>query len=125
MVGFGRAYIKGVAVQQGAGQAARLASMQYANPALAVTNIKIYQRLMDASAPTLAGCTAGSGASMACTDSEGGSWTLSITYSPSQASGNSVEVTAVGAVPVSIGLVGSGWRLGQLTVRGDAASVLM
>ena len=63
ILGFGRAFVSGVSVQQGAGQAARLAAMQYASPALGVTDTKIYQRLIDASAPALAGCGAGSGRS--------------------------------------------------------------
>ena len=125
ILGFGRVYILGTSVQQGAGQAARLASVQFTNPGLAVTNTKIYQRLIDASAPALSGCAAGSTSSMTCTDVRGGTWTLSITYSPAQAAGNSVEVKAVGIVPLTIGLVGGGWGISQVTLMGDAASVIL
>jgi Flp pilus assembly protein TadG len=125
MFDLGRGLVFGVAVQYGAGEAARLGAMQYANPALGVTSAKIYQRLIDASAPALVGCTAGSGSSMTCTDAAGRSWTLSITYSPSQASGNSIEVKAVGSVGLYSGFATPFGGLGSITVQGDAVSVVL
>src|SRR5436309_15791170 len=76
MFDMGRGLVFGVAVQYAVGQAAHLGAMQLANPSLGITNAKIFQRLIDASAPALAGCTAGSGSSMSCTDRAGGTWTL-------------------------------------------------
>lgn len=122
----GRALVFAVGVQFGAGEAARLAAAQYANPGLGVTNTRIYRRLIDASAPAMAGCSAGAGASMTCTDSAGETWSASITYSPSQASGNSVEVKVTAQVSLFAGLItGAGIGLGGIAVQGDAVTIVL
>lgn len=130
LMDLGRAFVIGIAVQGGVMEAARLASVQFADKSLTTTNQAIYTRLVNASAPALAGCTvpATPALSMTCTDSAGSTWTLSITYTPSTvASGVNVEVKATANVSLSTGFqTGAfGLQLGGIPVQGDAQAVVI
>ena len=57
MIDFGRAFVFGVAVQNGAREAARVAANAGRDPS--ITTSVILQRLIDASSPALSGCSAG------------------------------------------------------------------
>jgi len=143
----GRALTFGVAVQDGAREAARVA----ANARLdaVVTDAYIIQRLVDASAPTMLGCTPpASVTSTPITLTCGGGtehWTITLAVKPSgsatsystfsgipssalgQLNGGTVEVKAVGSVSLLAGLA-TGWTgmaLYQVTVQGDAIMVVL
>jgi Flp pilus assembly protein TadG len=72
-IDLGRAFVYGVAAQDGAREAARLGAS--AAVATSVTDTAVLQRLIDASSPALAGCAATTATNQSC---GGGTWTLAI-----------------------------------------------
>jgi len=117
MFDLGRAFVYGVAVQNGAREAARLGAKAYLDPT--VSDAIILQRLIDASAPALGGCQPQTGAqpSNGCS-----TWTLSVTPSGTKASGATLTVTATGRPALFAGLLSgfAGLSLPQITVQGQA-----
>jgi Flp pilus assembly protein TadG len=141
----GRAFVFGVAVQDGAREAARVAANARLNAG--TTDAYIVQRVIDASSPAMLGCTGP--ASVTSTPVTftcgGGTWTITLAVKPSgsatsysafsavpsaalgQLNGGTVEVKAVGSVSLLAGLA-TGWRgmqLYQVTVQGDAIMVVL
>jgi Flp pilus assembly protein TadG len=141
----GRGFVFGVAVQNAAREATRIA----ANARLdaGVTDAYIVQRVIDAASPAMLGCVAP--ASVASTpvtfDCGGGSWTITMNMIPAgsgtsyttfssvptsargQLNGGTVEVKAVGSVSLLAGFA-TAWRglsLYQVTVQGDAMMVIL
>jgi hypothetical protein len=118
-----------------------------------LTDTGILQRLIQASAPAMAGCTLPSsftGATtpvtpVALTCPGGvGSWTLTMTVTPTSGGaassfaslsptgqanidGGTIEIKAVGAVSLLAGFAtgGTGLSLSPVTVQGDAAMVIL
>jgi Flp pilus assembly protein TadG len=141
----GRAFVFGVAVQDGAREAARVAANARLNPS--ITDNVILQRAIDASAPALAGCTLpGTVTSTPVTFScGGGSWTLTMAVTPSgsatsesslanltaaeklQMNGGQVEVKTIGQVSLLAGLNTGAplFNLYQITVQGDAIMAVL
>lgn len=145
LIEIGRAFVFGVAVQDGAREAARLAANGRLNPAL--TDAAVLQRLVDGSSPAMLGCsvlssTSTSPVTMTC---GGGTWTLSMRVTPNgsstsypslsalpssaraQLNGGTVEVKAVGSVSLLAGFA-TGWAnmaLQQIRVQGDAVMVVL
>jgi Flp pilus assembly protein TadG len=129
MIDLGRAFVFGVAVQDGARQAARLGTKAQLDTS--VTNAVIRQRLIDAARPAMLGC---SSASATCTDSYGVTWTF--TLSPdvdtlraanTNMSGSPLTVTARGSVSLLTGFA-TGWMnlgLNAITVQGSAAMEIL
>jgi Flp pilus assembly protein TadG len=141
----GRAFVFGVAVQDAAREATRLA----ANARLdaSVTDAAIVQRALDSAAPALLGCApvtsvASTPVSFSC---GGGSWTITTKVTPSgsatsyssfssipssalgQLNGGNVEVKVAGSVSLLAGLT-TGWSglsLYQIGVQGDAVMVVL
>jgi Flp pilus assembly protein TadG len=135
MFDLGRAFTFGIATTQGAREAARLATH------LAVTSnvsdTMVVQRLIDASAPALQGCSAVLSTQQTC---GGGTWTFTINATPpgsgtayssiAQAlanstnpylSGGQVTVTATGSVALLGGYcVGQSLCLPSVGVQGQA-----
>ena len=126
LVDLGRAFAMAVAVQGAVGSAAHLGALQLTSNGSNVTDQVILQRLVDSSQPFLNGCTPSGANPMTCTSGYG-SWTLSVTYSPARVSGNSIEVKAVGRVALFVGFATGVFNLSlsQITVQGDAQSVLL
>ncbi len=122
MIDLGRAFVFGVAVQQGAREAARLAAR--AGLDVTVSDQQILQRLIDASEPALAGCNPVLTANQAC---GGGSWTFSVTFTPGRTSGAQVGVTARGDVSLLVGFLSGafGLGLGQVSVQGNATMAVL
>jgi len=141
----GRAFVFGVSVQNGAREAARLAANARVNPAL--KDSLFLQRLVDSSAPAMAGCTLPSPitstpVTFTC---GGGSWTLTLAVTPNgsatsvssfsaltaaqqaQMNGGQVEVKAVGSVSLLAGLnTGSSLlSLYHISVQGDAIMAVL
>ena len=140
MIEIGRAFVFGVAVQDAARQAARLAANARLNAS--VTDAAIMQRVIDASSPAMLGCSAPASppADLTC---GGGTWTLTLTVTPNgsstsypslaavpgsaQLNGGTVEVRAVGSVSLLAGFA-TGWAglsLYQIHVQGDAVMVVL
>ena len=123
MIDLGRAFVFGVAVQNGAREAARVG----ANAGLdsSITDAVIAQRLIDASSPALDGCApqTGSQPTSGCP-----SW--SFTISPAAAarsSGTMLTVTASGQVSLLAGfLTGAmGLSLSPIRVQGQAVMEIL
>jgi Flp pilus assembly protein TadG len=152
MIEVGRAFVFGVAVQDGAREAARLAANARLNPSLAgfstltgtyTTDAPILQRFIDGSSPALSGCTIPPTATaplpLTC---GGGTWILTLTITPTSGSsassfsnlssleylnGGTVEVKANGSVALLSGFA-TGWAgmsLYQIGVQGEATMVVM
>jgi Flp pilus assembly protein TadG len=139
MIDLGRAFVFGVAVQEGTRQAVRVAASTN-NPmnAATIANADVLGRLVAGSNPALTGCSASTG-SQTC---NGATWTFTVAVvGPSTATYNSVEaaraandltggkitVTATGSVAllpgVSTGLYGL--ALPQIAVQGQSSMVIL
>ena len=140
----GRAFVFGVAVQDGARQAARLAANARVNPG--ITDAAIVQRFVDGSLPAMQGCSVPTFTSTPVTFTcGGGTWTITETVTPAasatsystfaavlgtskaQLNGGTVELKAVGSVSLLAGFA-TGWSgvaLYQITVQGDAVMVVL
>ena len=126
MVDFGRAYVYGVAVQQGAREGVRMGitASILGNPSN--TNQLMMQRTIDASRPAMTGCTAPtSGASMTCTDGTGISWTITVAPSGTKSSGQTVRVTATGQMPLLVGFLTGLFGISSINLQGDARMVVL
>ena len=138
MIDFGRAFVFGVAVQEGTRQAARVAASANYSNAVAITNSDVLGRLVAGSNPALAGCLPQT-TSQSC---NGGTWTFSVsvlssggtTYSTVEAAraasalaGAQVTVTATGSVALLPGFsTGAfGLRLPLINVQGQTAMVVL
>src|SRR6266545_4468406 len=123
MFDIGRAFVFGVAVQNGAREAARLGSQAALvganNDAAAQAQFErlVLQRLIHA--PALSGCQAVSGTqpSTGCP-----AWVLTVSPSGTKASGAAVTVTAVGRPSIFAGFMTGAMSLSlpQVTVHGQA-----
>jgi Flp pilus assembly protein TadG len=146
MIDLGRGFVFGVAAQDGAQQAARLAANARLDPSL--TDRIILQRLLDGSAPAMVRCTLPASIpstpiTLTC-PSGVGTWTLTLTVTPTsgsasssfaglsttalnQLNGGTVEVKAVGSVSLLAGFAtgAMGLNMYQVTVQGDAVMVLL
>jgi Flp pilus assembly protein TadG len=146
MIDLGRGFVFGVATQDAARQAARVAANARLDPSL--TDSMILQRLIDSSAPAMAGCTlpasiTSTPVSLTCPPGAG-TWTLTLVVTPAGSApastfaglssaarthlnGGTVEVKAVGSVSLLSGFStgAMGLRLYGITVQGDAAMVLL
>jgi Flp pilus assembly protein TadG len=136
MIDLGRAFVFGVAVQNGAREAARLGSRAAIDSS--VTDTAVRARLIAASAPALAGCLSTTSSSQSCSV---GTWTLGlsivgtdgVTYSslsavPSTAlSGAKLTVTAQGSsLSMVAGMVtGMGLRLSAISAQGQAVMMVL
>ncbi len=147
MIELGRAFVFGVAVQDAARNAARLAANARINPG--ITDAVILQRLVDASSPAMVGCavpasTTSTPVTLTC---GGGTWTVTMAVTPNgwpassssssfsalptsgvaQLNGGTVEVKVVGSVSLLNGLsTGTmGLRLYSVTVQGDAVMAVL
>lgn len=134
-IDFGRALLYGVAVQEGAREAARFGTTAAVDSS--VTDIDVFNRLIAASAPALSGCAAITTANQSC---GGGTWTLNIsvltpthgTFSSiaaakldSQFPGSQLTVTATGSVSMLAGFrTGWGLSLSPIMARGQAVMVV-
>lgn len=139
MIDFGRAFTFGVATQQGAREAARYASRLAINSN--VTDSTVLQRLIDASNPSLQGCSAVQ-TQQTC---GGGTWTFTLAVTPPGSatsyssiataltnstnpylSGGSITVTAQGGVALLGGLcTGGNLCLPSIGVQGQATMEFM
>ena len=135
LIDLGRAFVFGVTVQEGTRQATRLAAE--ANFDMTLTDAAVLGRLVAASNPALAGCTAATG-SQTC---NGANWTFTMDianggthYSSIAAAraanalaGAHVTITAGGNVALLPGLsTGNyGLRLPQISVQGQSAMVIL
>ena len=139
MIDLGRAFVFGVAVQQGAREAARLGAKAALDPT--IDDATVLGRLIAASDPALGGCSATPIAGQACS---GGTWTLTIEVTPAAGSpiyssigaarasglsalqGAQVHVRARGGVSLFIGFLTGAMGLGlnQVTVQADARMVV-
>ncbi len=135
VIDLGRAFVFGVAVQEGSRQAARIAAN--ASQDTTLTDAAVLGRLIAASNPALVGC-ASSTSAQSC---NGGTWTFAIsvlsggnTYSSIAAArtasalpGAQVTVTATGAVALLPGVsTGTfGLTLPQISVQGQSAMVVL
>jgi Flp pilus assembly protein TadG len=141
----GRAFVFGVAVQDAARQATRLAANARVDPG--VTDTGIVQRAIDAAGPAMVGCSlpasvTSTPVSFSC---GGGSWTITTAVTPNgsassynsfgnipsaslgQLNGGTVEVKVAGSVSLLAGLA-TGWNglaLYQIGVQGDAVMVVL
>jgi Flp pilus assembly protein TadG len=141
----GRGLVFGVAVQNAAREASRVAANARLDPA--VTDAYVVQRVIDAASPAMLGCTAPTSVTSTPVtfNCGGGNWTLTMTVTPAgsgtsystfsavpssslaQLNGGTVEVKAVGAVSLLAGFA-TGWQglsLYQITVQGDAVMVIL
>jgi Flp pilus assembly protein TadG len=145
MIETGRAFVFGVSVQNGAREAARLAANERVNPGL--TDSFFLQRLIDSSAPAMAGCTLPSTVTSTPVTFTcgGGTWTLTLAVTPNgsstsvssfsaltaaqkaQMNGGQVEVKAIGSVSLLAGLnTGSSpLSLYNIAVQGDAIMAVL
>jgi Flp pilus assembly protein TadG len=120
MLDFGRAYVFGVAIQQGAREAARYGAGAAYYPST-ITDTAIRQRLIDASYPALQGCSA---TASTCTDGSGVTW--AITISPvSKTSGAQLGVTAQGSMPLLTGFLTGMVGISQISLQGAAMMVII
>ena len=135
MIDLGRAFVFGVAVQEGTRQAARMAAEANWDPTL--TDAAVLGRLVAASNPALVGCTSAAG-TQTC---NGANWTFTMDiasggthYSSIAAArtanalpGAHVTITAGGNVAllpgVSTGMYGL--SLPQISVQGQSAMVIL
>ena len=133
MIDLGRAFVFGVATQQGAREAARYAS-RYAVSKATVTDDLVRQRLIDASFPSLQGCDPTLSSPQTC---GGGTWTFTLTVTPASGtpyssiataatnsglSGGKITVTANGAVAMLGGVcLGQSLCLPAIGVQGQAS----
>ena len=132
MSDLGRAFVFGVAVQQGAREGARIASN--ASLDTNVTDSVVLQQLIVASAPAIADCTAVLNTQQTC---GGGTWAFNVRVTPpggtptysslasarsslATLSGSHVEVRAFGSVAMFAGVLSAA----QITVQGDAVMVI-
>jgi len=134
-IDIGRALIYGVAVQDGAREAARLGATAAFDTS--VTDAGVLQRLIDASSPALSSCAATTTVNQSC---GGGNWTLNINVlttshgafssiaaarSDAQFPGSQLTVTATGTVSMLAGFrTGWGLSLSPITARGQAVMVV-
>lgn len=135
LIDLGRAFVFGVAVQEGTRQAARIAAT--ASYDSSVTDSAVLGRLVGASNPALNGC-----ASLTTLQScNGGNWTFTVNVSsggssyPSIAAartahalpGSQVTITAAGSVALLPGLNTGifGLSLPQINVQGRSAMVIL
>jgi hypothetical protein len=139
MIDLGRAFVFGVAVQQGAREAARVGAKAALDPT--IDDATVLGRLIAASDPALVGCSATQTPGQACS---GGTWTLTIEITPAAGSpvyssiaaaraaglsalrGARVHIRASGGVSLFIGFLTGAMGLGlnQVTVQGDARMVV-
>lgn len=132
VIDFGRAYVVGIGVQQGAREGARFASNVAWQSGL-ITDTAVIQRLVDASMPALQGCSTtgistGVGTSTVSNQSCGyGTWTFTVTCLRSsvacttkRVSGDQVTVKATGSVPLLIGYLAGAFGVGSLSITGEA-----
>lgn len=135
LIDLGRAFVFGIAVQEGTRQAARIAST--ANYDSTVTDSAVLGRLVGASNPALTGCASQTTA-QSC---NGGNWTFTVnvasggsTYTSIAAArtanalpGSKITVTAAGSVALLPGLNTGvfGLSLPQITVQGQSAMVIL
>jgi hypothetical protein len=132
MIDLGRGFVYGVAIEQGAREAARVAST--ASLDVNVTDSVVLQRLILASAPAISDCATTLSGVQAC---GGGTWTFSLNLIPAggsptytslaaaragqpRLSGAQVEVRASGSVSMFAGFVAGGLGLSAIRVQGDA-----
>jgi Flp pilus assembly protein TadG len=136
MIDFGRAFVFGVAAQEGARQAARLAAS--ANNDVNVDDGAVLGRLVASSAPALTGCAANTNANQSC---NGGTWTFNVCVSnnggpcttvatarsANTLAGSKVTVTAAGSVSLLAGFqTGAfGLSLPSITVHGQSSMVVL
>jgi TadE-like protein len=140
MVSLGRGLVFGVAVQQGAREAARVGAA--AGLDATVTDSVVLDRLIAASAPALLGCAAVLETQQQC---GGGSWTFALSVKPPSAGtafnslagarasapggigGWRLEVRARGSVALLVGFdTGAlGGAAGQIGMQGDAVVVIL
>jgi Flp pilus assembly protein TadG len=136
VIDLGRAFVFGIAVQEGARQATRLAAS--ANYDMNVDNSAVLGRLVAASEPALSGCLATFTPNQAC---NGANWTFDVsivngvtTYPTFAAarlanalSGANVTAIAKGSVSLLPGFeTGAfGLRLPQISVQGQASMVVL
>lgn len=137
MADLGRAFVYGVAVEQGAHQGARVAAAAALDTN--VTDTVVLQRMILASAPAISDCTTTLNTTQSC---GGGSWTLSINVTPasgsptytslsaarsgqSSLSGAQVEVRAHGSVSMYAGFFAGALGLSSISVQGDAVMVIV
>ena len=149
LIEIGRAFVFGIAVQAGAHEAARLAANARVDPSISDT--AIVQRVLDASAPALSGCSVAVPVSMPASMAScgGGTWTISMRITPgpggsggvyssfAQArassdaaylNGATVQVSASApsvALLSGIQIVWSGMALYQIPVQGSATMVVL
>jgi len=139
MIDLGRAFVFGVAVQQGAREAARIGAKAALDPT--IDDATVLGRLIAASDPALVGCSVMQTPGQACS---GGTWTLTIEVTPAAGSpiyssvaaaraaglsalrGAQVHVRARGDVSLFVGFLTGAMGLGlnQVTVEGDARMVV-
>lgn len=136
MIDLGRAFVFGVATQEGTRQATRLAAAASNN--INIDDNAVLGRLIAGSAPALTGCSAVTTANQSC---NGGTWTFSVCVSnaggpcttiaaaraANTLAGSSVTVTAAGSVALFPGLqTGSqGVSLANIGVHGQASMVIL
>jgi hypothetical protein len=136
MIDLGRAFVFGVAVQQGAREAARVGSTAALDTS--VTDTVVLQRFILASAPAVADCTFVLNTQQAC---GGGHWTFTLQVAApdghtiysglasARASGTSlsgyrIDVRANGEVAMFSGFITGPLSLDQIGVQGDAVMVI-
>jgi Flp pilus assembly protein TadG len=146
MIDLGRGFVFGVAAQDAARQAARVAANARLDPT--VTEALILQRLIDSAAPAMSGCTlpgtiTSTPVSLTCPPGAG-TWTLTLVVTPkgypavstlaglsstarAHLNGGTVEVKANGSVSLLNGLStgAMGLSLYGINVQGDAVMVLL
>jgi Flp pilus assembly protein TadG len=137
MIDLGRAFVFGVTVQEGARQAARLAST--ANYDSTVDDTAVLGRLISSADPALVNCTRATGSNPACSS---GTWTFTIgltstsgaTYSSiataranNALAGATATITARGSVALVPGFRSElfGVAMPQITVQGQATMVVL
>lgn len=141
IIDFGRAFVVGVGVQQGAREAARFGANKASQSA--ITDTQIVQRLIDASMPALQGCTTSGivpGATQSTVAGQAcgyGTWDFTVrcsvpsgwtTNPPSCAartSGAVLEVTASGSVPLLVGFLTGYVGITDIHIQGDASFVIL
>jgi Flp pilus assembly protein TadG len=126
MVDFGRAYVFGVAVQQGARESARAGVTAFILGNPSTTNQQMFQRIIDASRPVMIGCTAPvSGGTMTCTDGHGITWTVTISPSGTKSGGQQLNVRASGQMPLFVGFLTGLAGINAINIQGDASMVVL
>jgi len=118
---FGRAYIIGVAVQQGTREAARLGAGSALDSA--ISDDVIRQRLIDAAAPTMQGVT-GAQCASACTDSQGLVWTVTISKTPA-GTPTVIAVSASTPMPLATGFLTSLVGISNIPITGSSQMPLL